>query len=188
MSYTTFGGVFTANMTGNTVLLGIAAAHLRGTDAAHSGLALGGFALGALIGTRLRRTRFVFVAEAAALVLATVLGANGLVFPAIAAAACTMGMQTAALRSRVPDGVKVTYITGTVTTLWAGIASSDAAKVRPSLPAEVWVAYAFGGICGALLQRVWGANAFLLPAAMTVLVGYRFRSYSTSGSPSVESG
>jgi uncharacterized membrane protein YoaK (UPF0700 family) len=65
--------VFTANMTGNTVLLGIAAAHLRGSDAAHSGVALGGFAIGALIGTRLRRRRWVFVAEAGALVLATVL-------------------------------------------------------------------------------------------------------------------
>lgn len=188
VSYTAFGGVFTANMTGNTVLLGIAAAHLRGTDAAHSGVALGGFALGALIGTWLRRTRFVFVAEAAALVVAAIFGANGLVYPAIAAAACTMGMQTAALRSRTPDGIKVTYITGTVTTMWAGLAAHDAAKVRPSLPAEVWVAYAIGGVCGALLERAWGPNALLIPAAVTVLVGSTARSYSTSDKPMAESG
>ena len=47
ISYLGLSRVFTANMTGNTVLLGIALAQLDGDAAARSGLALAGFLAGA---------------------------------------------------------------------------------------------------------------------------------------------
>jgi uncharacterized membrane protein YoaK (UPF0700 family) len=45
-SYLALGRVFTANMTGNAVLLGVALARSSGTDATRSGAALGGFVSG----------------------------------------------------------------------------------------------------------------------------------------------
>jgi len=50
LSYLGLSRVFTANMTGNTVLLGIALAQLDGDAAARSGLALAGFLTGAAAG------------------------------------------------------------------------------------------------------------------------------------------
>ena len=50
VSYLGLSRVFTANMTGNTVLLGIALAQLDGDAAARSGLALAGFLAGAAAG------------------------------------------------------------------------------------------------------------------------------------------
>ena len=54
-SYLGLGHVFTANMTGNTVLLGVALARGSGSDAIHSAAALGGFCLGAAAGMALIR-------------------------------------------------------------------------------------------------------------------------------------
>ncbi len=50
ISYLGLGHVFTANMTGNTVLLGLAVGQGQGFAALRSVVALGGFALGAAIG------------------------------------------------------------------------------------------------------------------------------------------
>jgi uncharacterized membrane protein YoaK (UPF0700 family) len=52
-NYLGLGRVFTANMTGNTVLLGVALARGSGADAARSVAALGGFCAGGAIGTLL---------------------------------------------------------------------------------------------------------------------------------------
>jgi uncharacterized membrane protein YoaK (UPF0700 family) len=49
-SYVGLGKVFTANMTGNTVLLAVALARGSGADAARSAMALGGFCIGAAAG------------------------------------------------------------------------------------------------------------------------------------------
>lgn len=46
VSYVGLGKVFTANMTGNTVLLGVALARGTGGDAARAAAALGGFCAG----------------------------------------------------------------------------------------------------------------------------------------------
>ncbi|HMC05510.1 MAG TPA: YoaK family protein, partial [Actinomycetota bacterium] len=49
ISYLGLGRVFTANMTGNTVLLGVAVAQRDAGAAARSAAALGGFVLGAIV-------------------------------------------------------------------------------------------------------------------------------------------
>src|SRR5258707_3500023 len=53
ISYIGLGHIFTANMTGNIVLLGFAFAGVPGLSASRSLTALGGFLVGALIGGRL---------------------------------------------------------------------------------------------------------------------------------------
>src|SRR5918996_1445362 len=59
LTYLRLGNVFTANMTGNTVLLGIAAGQQAAARVLHSVLALAGFVLGVLAGAALcgRRER-----------------------------------------------------------------------------------------------------------------------------------
>src|SRR6202035_990237 len=52
VSYLALGHVFTANMTGNVVLLGFAMAETPGLSVARSGAALGAFVVGATIGGR----------------------------------------------------------------------------------------------------------------------------------------
>ncbi|KAB7850288.1 YoaK family protein [Streptomyces mobaraensis] len=52
VSYLGLGHVFTANMTGNVVILGFSAAGAAGFSAPASSLALGGFLFGALLGGR----------------------------------------------------------------------------------------------------------------------------------------
>src|SRR5579884_811830 len=50
VSYLALGHVFTANMTGNTVLLGVAIGQARGLAALRSAIALLGFIVGAAVG------------------------------------------------------------------------------------------------------------------------------------------
>ena len=50
LSYLALGRVFTANMTGNTVLLGVALVQGEADAAGRAGLALGGFLAGGAIG------------------------------------------------------------------------------------------------------------------------------------------
>src|SRR5436853_7402762 len=53
VSYLALGRVFTANMTGNVVLLGFAVAGVPGLSVARSAAALGAFVVGAVIGGRI---------------------------------------------------------------------------------------------------------------------------------------
>jgi uncharacterized membrane protein YoaK (UPF0700 family) len=53
LSYLKLGHVFTANMTGNTVLLGIALGQWHGLAALRAALALLGFGVGVAIATRM---------------------------------------------------------------------------------------------------------------------------------------
>src|SRR5215472_6553237 len=55
LSYLALGHVFTANMTGNLVLLGVAVGSLQAGGAERSAVALAGFAAGALLGSALTR-------------------------------------------------------------------------------------------------------------------------------------
>lgn len=153
-------------MTGNTVLLGIALGQGDGAHAVRSGMALTGFSVGAVLGARVRRARLGFGIEAAAIAGSAFLIALPSHLPAIATAAAAMGLQTGTLRKRNPTGVKVTYLTGTVTSLWGRL-------VRAETDAEfafaVWLTYALGAVVGALAENPFGRWALLLPAAAVAL-------------------
>jgi len=138
ISYLGLGHVFTANMTGNAVLLGLAIGQGQGLAALRSIIALAGFVLGVALGAIIMQkgphhtdwpvavTRAVFM-EAIILGVFTVtwhLGVrNGaILYVLITLSALAMGIQSAAIRQLKVPGVATTYITGTLTSLVAEFA------------------------------------------------------------------
>jgi uncharacterized membrane protein YoaK (UPF0700 family) len=133
MSYVALGKVFTANMTGNTVLLGIAVVSGQWTRVGRSGCALAGFCAGvALAATVLRaratgalwsrRATSALAFELLPLVALALAGgavgaANGDAYWLIALAGVAMGIQSAAVRTVAIAGVTTTYISNMLTKL-----------------------------------------------------------------------
>src|SRR5213082_983101 len=130
VSYLALGHVFTANMTGNVVFLGFAAAGGNGLSAPRSGTAVVAFLLGAVIGGRMatglsggprhRWTGVAFGAEAALLFAAMALAIEPTrVYAVIALTGLAMGIRNAtARRLAVPD-LTTTVLTLTMTGLAA---------------------------------------------------------------------
>lgn len=141
ISYLEFHRVFTANMTGNTALLGMALGRGDLPAAARSALALLGYVCGVAAGVSIADFRSALrgsrpsvakplVIEAVMLVLFVAMWKA--VFPAPSTAAIhilivisgvVMGIQSAAVRRWNLPGVVTTYITGTITILTSGLVS-----------------------------------------------------------------
>lgn len=136
VSYLGLGRVFTANMTGNTVLLGLALVQADLQEALRASLALVGFLGGAAMGTWVVEQgppagmwpRTVTVALALEwsflCVFAVGWSLSGGVSATLAArslfvvlSALAMGVQSAAARRLDVSGIATTYITGTMTSL-----------------------------------------------------------------------
>jgi uncharacterized membrane protein YoaK (UPF0700 family) len=135
LGYLGLGQVFVANMTGNTVLLGLAIGQADGRDVLQSGTALGGFVLGVAVGAAIvergpERALWTPAVTAALGLEFFVLGAfaagwllegsepSGVaVYLLIVASALAMGVQSAAVRRLQVAGVSTTYVTGTLTSL-----------------------------------------------------------------------
>src|ERR687894_366974 len=144
VGYLGLGQIFVANMTGNTVLLGLALGQAQGQAALRALVVLAAFAVG----------WFLVEADPAGLA----------VYPLIALPSLAMGVQSAAVRRLGIPGVATTYITGTLTDLTEGAI----ARLRPAvyaaaydddrseqtgpsargllLPADVWLAYGAGAV------------------------------------------
>ncbi|WP_326796720.1 DUF1275 domain-containing protein [Streptomyces sp. NBC_01808] len=167
ISFLGLGGVFTANMTGNLVLVGMAATSdeswqevLRG-DVLRCTASFAGFALGMLAGFRLLRTRPAGSARVlgAGLALHAVFLAGWVATDAapgtaagaglIAASATAMGVQTAAARGLDRAGITTTFVTGTLTSLISGLAQGD--RRHAALRTVVLAALLVGGLLGGLL-------------------------------------
>jgi uncharacterized membrane protein YoaK (UPF0700 family) len=135
ISYLGLGHVFTANMTGNAVLLGLAVGQGQGLAALRSIVALVGFAFGAALGAIIVQkgpqytdwpvavTRAV-AAEGIVLGLFALgwhLGARsgGTLYSLITLSAVAMGIQSAAIRHLKVPGIATTFITGTLTSMVA---------------------------------------------------------------------
>jgi uncharacterized membrane protein YoaK (UPF0700 family) len=186
VSYIGFGRVFVANMTGNVVLLGFAAAGVPGLSVTRSLLSLIGFLLGAAAGGRLetalaganRRKWLLTVGIVeTALIIAAAFISFGFDFSAAAPAdrlygmivltAISMGLRNAAVRSlRVPD-LPTTVVTLTLT----GLAADSPLAGRESPRAgrrivSVIVLFA-GAAAGAFLLR-WGLALPLFVTAACV--------------------
>ncbi len=176
------GRVFIANMTGNTVLLGVAVARGNGGDFLRAASALVGFCVGVLIGTLLvsrsesqfpRLARHALALETVALVALLVcwaaIGVSSARYALIAVAGFAMGLQSAAVLAAHTGGVATTYVTGTLTTAIArftmrGRGSSAAGD--PRAPGAVWVTYGVGAIFGALTEKWWGAGSIAITLAI----------------------
>ena len=162
VSYMGLGHVFTANMTGNTVLLGMALGQAESRAVARSSMALMGFLAGAFLGAWVSNrgqhggvwppaVTITLVVEAALLVALTVVWhrADGLGFNQVTEAvlillsALAMGIQSAVGRRLNISGIATTYITGTLTSLMArltagmrGVSASEANPDRSGPTAE----------------------------------------------------
>jgi uncharacterized membrane protein YoaK (UPF0700 family) len=138
VSYLGLGAVFTSNMTGNTVLLGLALAQSRGLAGLRSGVALVGFVVGVAIGAPIvrraaksewpRAVTVACVVEFVVLLALAIWGAllghrpvGAAVYPLIALSAIAMGLQSVAVRALGVPGVVTTYITGTWVSLIAEV-------------------------------------------------------------------
>jgi len=131
--------VFTANMTGNAVLLGIYVGQGKGASAANSIIALilfiAGVVLGALLAGEggdkaktLAAVRGEVIVEtailavfAAAFLLPAPRDGRTVTLLLITFSALAMGLQSAAVRRLHLPGIATTYITGTITNLFFGL-------------------------------------------------------------------
>ena len=137
-SYFGMGHAFVANMTGNTVLLGVSIFHLHG-DLIHPLLALAGYVAGTALGTLIarnvqpgsvwdKRVSWALFLEALLLLAAEVVWvatrqqlAPHSALALLVVLAIAVGMQSAAMMQLRIPGVATTYITGTWTTLTNGL-------------------------------------------------------------------
>lgn len=184
-SYLGLGHAFPANMTGNTVLLGVAIARADGQAGVRSAVVLAGFALGVVLGLALRGGSWPDGAAppliAHALLMTTVFAVWAVVgapsgptrIALLGAAGAAMGLQSVATRG---SGVATTYMTGTLTNALAGLSGRIVKRGHSPPPSprqgqragEVWVVYGAGALIGALIETRLGAIALALPSAIIV--------------------
>ncbi len=138
-SYFGFGHAFVANMTGNTVLLGLAVFQLHG-DVLHPLIALGCYAAGAALGslftgrvpadtvwsraisrTLLLEALLLLAAEGGWIAIRLHAGHAPDLDLLLGTVALAIGMQSGAMVQLKIPGIVTTYITGTWTTLLSGL-------------------------------------------------------------------
>jgi len=187
--------VFTANMTGNTVLLGLMVVDPERSRVFHTALALVMFGMGVLLGAvvllRLRHPDATHDLKAGVSLelpfaaMFTVLwslfpaGGPGWVIPAmISSAAFALGIQSAAVRRLNIAGVVTTFITGTITTAVVSLAERnqpgvDTPKERRDFTlvlAGMFLVYIVAAMAGAELVSAKSRLAALDPLAALVAV------------------
>jgi uncharacterized membrane protein YoaK (UPF0700 family) len=179
VGYITMGSVFAANMTGNTVLAGIAFAQHHWLDGWRHLAPLAAFFLGAMLSRlllRLSRTPTASLAVEAA-ILAVVgflpIGPEA----AVLIVAAAMGVQASAITHFAGSAVSTVVITSTMARgadavldrLWPGDDRPPAAATNRRLLAMTWASYLVGAVAGALLVPIQ-PYALLVPAGMLLVV------------------
>lgn len=185
ISYLGLRRVFVANMTGNTVLLGLHAGQGDWLDALRVAAALAGFTLGVAAGAMLivrerLRLSTALMAEAIMLALAGVIWVTsgttpgrGPLYALILLSSVAMGVQSAAIRALEVPGVLTTAITNTMAAatigLLPGLAPNNAETHPVRLQAAVVATYMIGAGIGGAARFAWGTNAVILPLIAIVL-------------------
>jgi uncharacterized membrane protein YoaK (UPF0700 family) len=189
VSYLGLGHVFTANMTGNVVLLGFGLANAGGLPVVAPLISLGAFLLGAGVGGRIaasvaeRRNphhlSVALAAEALLLACAAVLAAvltvtigSPSAYTIIALVAVAMGVRNATVRKLAVPDLTTTVLTLTLTGLAADPAAGAPKNSRRRAGAVA--ALLIGALIGALLQRQSLALPLAVAAgtAAATLVGF----------------
>ncbi|HXJ54820.1 MAG TPA: YoaK family protein [Burkholderiales bacterium] len=191
LSYLGLGRVFTANMTGNTVLLGIAIAQLNSEAAVRSTLALAGFLSGAVpaawiverdrsespwprpVTVALSLEGMILAVFAVGWRLADQLPASVPILVVLSALA--MGVQSAAAHRLEVSGVTTTVLTGTLINLAARLMGRGRPRNRPvfrrsMLLAGVWAIYFAGAAIAAVVLARSEALASALPPGLIMLI------------------
>jgi uncharacterized membrane protein YoaK (UPF0700 family) len=189
--YLGLGRVFTANMTGNVVVLGFAAAGAPGFSVAGSLISLAVFLIGAVAGGRIRRLEWmhtrllgiaiwceaVFVGIAALVAfLAGTAADSGARFAVIAILAFAMGIRNAVVRGLgVPD-MTTTVLTQTLTGLAADSRVAGGDDTRAGRRIGSVVAMFIGAVGGAALILHKGpALPLAISAGLAAITGVVLR-------------
>lgn len=184
VSYLGLGHVFTANMTGNVVLLGFAAAGASGFSAAACLTSLGAFLAGAAAAGRAARRltsrrqllalamaiEGVATGAAAAVAVGVATASAGWPrFTIIAVLAFGMGVRNSTIRRLAVPDLTTTVLTMTLTGLAAdsALAGGDNPQARRRIAAVL--AMLAGALAGASAFLHAGAGATLLIGSVTVL-------------------
>jgi uncharacterized membrane protein YoaK (UPF0700 family) len=186
VSYLGLGRVFTANMTGNVVLLGFGIAHSGGLPVLAPAISLGSFFLGAgtggLLGSRLAQRHAAHMIAALTLQASLIAGATILAAAVhlhtgsaandvvIGALALAMGLQTAtARRLGVPD-LPTTVVTQTLTGLAADSRLFGGSGQGTARRAIAVAAMLSGAVTGALLLKVSVVLGLVAAGALPLLI------------------
>jgi uncharacterized membrane protein YoaK (UPF0700 family) len=187
VSFLAVGRVFSSVITGNLVLLGVAAATHSSDEAIHSGVAIGGYMAGVLAGAPLAARRSHRAGNWPAAVTTTlaaelcVMGAfcvgwelsdghphGGAQLTLLVLLTAAMGMQSAAVRRL--GQMSSTYLTSTLTGLLAGVVTRDLPDgLGRSL--GVLAAVVVGALAGGVLATTayaWLPALILLPLGVVV--------------------
>lgn len=179
VGYITMGGVFTANMTGNTVLAGIALARHDYAEAWRHIAPLFCFFLGGVASRLILRLARHFMPclliEAALLVIVEFLPIGP--EPKVMIVAFAMGMQATAVTHFAGDAVSTVVVTSTLARaaeavldwLWPATAAHPPSIVHPRLLALTWGGYLVGAVIGTLLVPLI-AWPLMVPAAILILL------------------
>lgn len=184
VSYLGLGRVFTANMTGNVVLLGFAAAGAPGFSVAASLASLGAFLVGAVgagrLVRRLPRRRLLLltalaiegglVAIASVVAYAATTVTTGWArFVVIVLLALGMGVRNSVIRRLAVPDVTTTVLTMTLTGLAADSRPGGGDGEGSWRRTTAVIAMLVGAIAGALLLKVHLALVLGLAALLTIL-------------------
>jgi uncharacterized membrane protein YoaK (UPF0700 family) len=182
-SYLGLGHVFTANMTGNVVLLGFGLANAGGLPVVAPMISLGAFLVGAVVGGRLgigvaeKHERVVLLgvgSEVALLILATIVASaihvqvgSESAYVIIALVAVAMGMRNAIVRKLAVPDLTTTVLTLTLTGVAADTSGGSARKSQSVRRLSAVTAMLLGAFIGALLEK----HSLSLPLAVAAGAG-----------------
>ncbi len=199
VSFLSLGRVFTANMTGNIVLLAFATAHVPGLSVARSLTALLAFLVGAVLGGRVMarasadsQIRFAaqaFLLEVAFLFAASLcgIGYRGDLlehsfqpFALIALTALAMGTRNAAVRKLAIPDLTTTVLTLTITGIGADSSLANGTNPRLARRGGSIAAMFLGAAFGAIVIRYSISAALGLATAISALcIAALFRALRT---------
>jgi uncharacterized membrane protein YoaK (UPF0700 family) len=186
VSYLGLGHVFTANMTGNVVLLGFAAAGAKGFSAPACLTSLGAFLLGAAAAGRAARrltsrrhllflamvTEAVATAAAAAVAFSVSTVSTGWPrFTVIAVLAFGMGVRNSTIRRLAVPDLTTTVLTMTLTGLAADSSLAGGGNPQAGRKIAAIAAMLLGAFAGALAFLHVGAGPALVTGSALVLCG-----------------
>jgi uncharacterized membrane protein YoaK (UPF0700 family) len=170
VSYLALGHVFTANMTGNVVLLGFAVAGVKGLSASRSLAALACFFGGTIFGGRVSTPQAPgpLLVETVLLLLASLAtllpGENLSVYWVIAITAAAMGFRNAVVRKIGLPDLTTTVLTLTITGLGADSRLAGGENPRWRRRVAAILALVTGAFAGAKMVNVSSALAFMVGA------------------------
>jgi uncharacterized membrane protein YoaK (UPF0700 family) len=195
-SYFGLGHAFVANMTGNTVILGLAVFQDHG-DMLHPAIALGCYAAGAMLGslftgsvrpgtvwaraiswTLMLEALLLLAVEAGWIAIHLHINHAPSLELLLAALALAIGMQSGAMVQLKIPGIVTTYITGTWTTMLSGLVrlrrheqqQTQETEKRLTMQAAVLTAYFLSAVLAGWLFRHLPLAVGVLPGLSVLLV------------------